>query len=71
MEDISETLNKEIKNIKKDQSEMKNTIHEIKNTLDGINSRLNEAEEWIRNLEGRVMEKNQAEQVREKKYYAK
>ena len=39
MEDISETINKEIK---KNESEMKNTINEIKNTLDGINIRLEE-----------------------------
>ena len=41
VEDISETLHKEIK---KNQSEMKSTIIEIKNTLDGINSRLEEAD---------------------------
>ena len=44
-----------------------NTVIEIKNTLDGINSRLEEAEEWIGDLEDRVMESNQAEQVRKKK----
>ena len=32
-EDISETLNKEIENIKKNQTEMKNIIIQIKNTL--------------------------------------
>ena len=46
---------------------MKKTINEIKNPLDGINSSLEEAEEQINNLESRVMEKNEAEQVREKK----
>ena len=35
--------------------------------LDGMNSRLEEAEEGIRDLEERVMESNQAEQEREKK----
>ena len=45
---------------------MKNTIKAIKNTLDGINSTLEEAEIQIRDLEGRVMESNQAEQVRKK-----
>ena len=38
-EDISETLKKEIENIKKNQSEMKNAINEIKNKPDRINSR--------------------------------
>ena len=45
---------------------MKNSVVEIKNTLNGINSRLEEAEEQISNLEDRVMESNQAEQGREK-----
>ena len=53
VEDISETLNNEIK---KNQSEMKNTINEIKNTLDGINNRVDEAEESISDLKGKVME---------------
>ena len=44
---------------------MKNSITETKNTQAGINSRLEEAKEWISNLEDRVMESNQAEQERE------
>ena len=63
--DLSETLNKEIKKIKK-ESEMKNSVTEIKNTLDGINSRLEEAVELISNLEDRVKKIHQAEQQREK-----
>ena len=46
---------------------MNNTINEIKNTLDGINSRLEEGEELIRDLEDKVMESNKTEQVRGKK----
>jgi len=46
---------------------VKNIINEIKNTLDGMNSRLEEAEEWISDLEDRLVGSNQAEQVREKK----
>ena len=38
MEDLRETPNKETDNIKKNQSEMKNST-EIKNTLGGINGR--------------------------------
>ena len=45
---------------------MKNLITEIKNTSEGINSRLEEAKEWISDLEDREMESNQAEQEREK-----
>ena len=64
VEDISKTLNKQIK---KNLSEMKNIINEIKNIPDGKNSRLEAAEEWISNLEDKVMESNQADQVRGKK----
>ena len=70
MEDLSETFNKEIENIKKNQSEMKNLITEIKNTLEGIN-RIEETEEQTSNLEHRVMESNEAEQKREKKIIIK
>ena len=50
---------------------MKKTINVIKNTLDRINSRLEETEEQISDLEDRVMKSNQAAYVREKKNYAK
>ena len=43
-------FNKELENIKNNQTEMKNTITEMKNALEGINSRLNESEEWISEL---------------------
>ena len=43
-----------------------NTINEIKNILDGINSILDETEGRISNQKDRLMESNQAEQVREK-----
>ena len=33
-----------------------NTISEIKNTLERINSRISEAEETIRELEGKILE---------------
>ena len=50
VEYLSEALNKETENIKKNQSEMKSSITEIKNKLKGLNSRLEEAEH-ISNLE--------------------
>lgn len=34
---------------------MKNTIAEMKNILEGINSRLANTEEWINNLEDRIV----------------
>ena len=35
---------------------MNNTITEMKTTLEGINSRVTEAEEWISDLEDRMVE---------------
>ena len=39
----------------------------MKNTLEGINSRINEAEEWISELEDRLVEITMAEQKKEKR----
>ena len=46
---------------------MKNTITEMKNTLEGSNNRVNEAEEWISELEDQVVEITAAEQKKRKK----
>ena len=43
-----------------------NTINEMKNTLEWINSRITEAEEWISDLENRMVEFTAAEQNKEK-----
>ena len=45
MDEHSEKFNKELGNIKMNQTELKNTITEIKNTLGRINSRLHDTEE--------------------------
>ena len=39
----------------------------MKNTLEGINSRLGDTQEWISNLEERIVEITQSEQVKRKK----
>ena len=46
---------------------MNNTITEMKNTLEGINSRITEAEEWINDLEDRMVEISAAKQNKEKR----
>ena len=46
---------------------MNNIITEMTNTLEGINSRINEAEEWISDLEDRLVEITATEQNKEKK----
>ena len=53
LSELSENFNKDIGNLKKNQSEMKNTITEIKNTLEGTNIKLDKAENHISYLEDR------------------
>ena len=62
-----EVFNKELENIKNNQTEMKNTITEMKNTLERINSKLNDTEEQISEMEDRIVEINEAEQKKEKR----
>ena len=45
MDNLQETLSKEIQDIKLKHEEVQNTITEIKNSLEAANSRLQEAEE--------------------------
>ena len=46
---------------------MNNIITEMKNTLEGVDSRITEAEVWIRELEDRMMEITAVEQNKEKR----
>ena len=46
---------------------MNNTVNEIKNSLEGINSRMTEAEEWISDLEDKIVEITTTEQNTEKR----
>ena len=46
---------------------MNNTITEMKTTLEGINSRITEAEEWISELEDRMVEFTAVEKNKEKR----
>ena len=47
---------------------MSNTITELKTTLEGINSRITETEEWISDLEYRMVEITAMEQNKEKQW---
>ena len=67
IEKIQEMFNKDLEELKNNQTEMTNTITEMKNTLEGINSRVNDTEELISELEGRVVEITEAEQKKKKK----
>ena len=64
--DIKELKNKRLEELKNKQTEMNNTITEMKNTLQGIN-RITEAEEWISDLEDRMVEFTATEQNKEKR----
>ena len=60
-----EKFNKEL-GLKNEQSEMNNIVTEMKKKiLEGINIRITEAEEWIRELEDRVVEITAIEQNKE------
>ena len=61
LKELSEDLN-----IKKTQSELKDTLIEIKNNLQGNNSRVNEAKNQINDLEYKEAKNNQSEQQEEK-----
>ena len=67
MEKIHETFNKDLEEIKSKQTMMNNTISEIKSILEGFNSRITEAEEWISELEDKIVEITAAEQNKEKR----
>ena len=46
---------------------MNNTINLIKNSLEGINSRITDTEEWISDLEDKIVEITTVEQNKEKR----
>ena len=66
MENIQETFNKDLEELKSKQTMMNNTINEIKNSLEGINSRTTETKERISDLEDKIVEITTAEQNKEK-----
>ena len=47
----------------KDLQELKNKQMEMNNTLEGINSRTTDAEEWISDLEDRMLEITAANRI--------
>ena len=63
---IQEFLNKEFKNIN-NQTDLKNKITGMKTVVEGINSRINETEEWLSELDRMVeingMEQNQVKRM--------
>ena len=64
---MQKSINKDIEEIKIKYIETNNSIAEIKNTLEGINSRISEAEEWISELEDKLVEIASEEQNKVKR----
>ena len=60
MEKMQESVNKDLEKLKNKHTN--NTITETENTLEGINSRISEAEEWISDLEDKMMKITSEEQ---------
>ena len=55
-------LSEDVNSLKQIQSETKDTLIEIKNNLQGNNSRVDEAENQINDLEHKEAKNNQSEQ---------
>ena len=67
MDKTQETFNKDLEELRSKQTVMNNTINEIKNSLEGTNSGITEAQEWISDLEDKIVEITMAEQKKEKR----
>ena len=66
IEKIKEMFNKDLEELQNKETVMNNAKTEIKNTLEGIDSRIIETEEWISQLEDRVVKITDTEQNKEK-----
>ena len=62
IQDLRKTMEKMQEMFTKDLKELENKQTEMNNTLEGINSRITEAEEWINDLEDRMVEITATEQ---------
>ena len=55
------------KDLELENKQINNIITEMRNTLEGINSRITKAEEWISDLEDKMVEINAVKQNTEKR----
>ena len=65
---ILNSMRKDIETIRKDQSEIKNAVSKIYITPVGINSKLDEAEDHISDLEDKIEKNTQASSKKKKKF---
>ena len=66
MEEMQESINKDLEELKNKHTGANNTITEIKNTLEGINRRISETEERISELEDKMVAITSEEQIKQK-----
>ena len=67
IQDLGKRMKKTQEMFSKDLEELKNEQTKMNNALEGINSRITEAEEWINDLEDRMVEITDTEQNIEKR----
>ena len=66
MEKIQEIFNKDLEVLKSKQTMMNETVNEIKHSPEVINNRITEAEAWISDEKGKIVEITTTEQNKEK-----
>ena len=64
---MQESINKDLEELKNNNTKTNNTIIKIKNSLEGISSRISEAEERISELEDKMVEITSEEQNKVKR----
>ena len=62
MNSNADSLRKELENIKRSQEKLENSFAEIETELRAVTTRMNNAEEWISDVEDRIMEITQTGQ---------
>ena len=67
IEDTRESLTTEIEELKFSQGETKNAITEMQSQVEAIKMRMDKSEEWISDIEDKIMENNEVEKKREKR----
>ena len=65
-EKIKETFNKDLEELKSKQTLMNSRINEIKNSLEGIKSIITAVQDWISDLEDKIVEITTTGQNKEK-----
>ena len=64
---MQESINRHLDELKNKHTEINSIVTETKNTLEGISSRISEAEEWITELEDKMVEITSEEQNKVKR----